>query len=265
MVIDFHTHIFPERIAERTIEALEAGGNTKAYTKGTLEALKGSMRENDVTISIVLPVVTKPAQFDTVNAFAADITEKDGIISFGGIHPQDEDYRDKLNKIKELGLKGIKLHPDYQETYVDDPRMVRIIRYAAELGLIVVLHAGLDIGLPDPIHCTPHRAANMLSQIDQANARIVLAHMGGFKLWDDVEACLVGKNVWFDTSYSLGFINDSQFVRIIKNHGADRILFATDSPWSDQGETLSRFRTLDFTDEEFEQMLWRNGTELLGA
>lgn len=264
MVIDFHTHIFPESIAQRTMEALEAGGNTKAYTKGTLEALMGSMRDNDVTISIVLPVVTKPSQFETINAFAADITEKEGIISFGGIHPEDENYLDKLNKIKELGLKGIKLHPDYQKTYVDDPGMVQIVRYAAEIGLIVLLHAGLDIGLPDPIHCTPQRVVNMLGQIDYVDAKIILAHMGGFNLWDDVEAYLVGKNIYFDTSYSLGFIDDPQFVRIVKNHGADRILFATDSPWGGQGETLSHFRSLDFTDEEFERMLWRNGAELLG-
>jgi uncharacterized protein len=264
MVIDFHTHIFPERIAGRTIEKLEEVGNIKAFTNGTLEGLKKSMRENNINISVVLPVVTKPAQFDSVNSFAAEITGKEGIISFGGIHPDSEDYKEKLEQIKKMGLLGIKLHPDYQETYVDDFKMVRIIQYAAELGLIVILHAGLDIGLPDPIHCTPKRTVEMLSRIESENAKIILAHMGGYDLWEEVEEYLVGKNVWLDTSYSLGMISDEQFVRIVKNHGADRILFATDSPWGGQGETLEHIRKLDFREGELERILHGNAEAILG-
>ncbi len=264
MIIDFHTHIFPDRIAAKTIEKLEEVGNIKAFTDGTLAGLKRSMMENDINISIVLPVVTRPSQFDTVNSYATEINGKEGIISFGGIHPDIEDYKEKLEEIKQLGLLGIKLHPDYQETYVDDLKMVRIIQYATELGLIVLIHAGLDIGLPDPIHCTPRRAANMLSQIDNENAKIILAHTGGFDLWDEVEEYIVGKNVWFDTSYSFGMIKDEQFVRIVKNHGADRTLFATDSPWGGQRETLEHLRGLDFTEEEIERICYKNALELLG-
>jgi predicted TIM-barrel fold metal-dependent hydrolase len=163
-----------------------------------------------------------------------------------------------------MGLLGIKLHPDYQETYIDDPKQVRIIRYACELGLIVVIHAGLDIGIPDPVHCPPDRTARMLSQIDNINAKIVLAHMGGYALWDGVEEELVGKNVWFDIGYCLGMIPDEQFLRIVKNQGADRILFATDSPWSGQKETLGYLKTFDLTEEEKERILYKNAMELLG-
>ncbi|MHB8127921.1 MAG: amidohydrolase family protein [Mobilitalea sp.] len=264
MIIDFHTHIFPDQIAEKTIEFLEKEGNIKAFTKGTLAGLKNSMKENNIDISVVLPVITKTSQFDTVNSYAAEITDKEGIISFGGIHPNTENYEEKLETIKKMGLLGIKLHPDYQKTYVDDPKMVHIIQYAVELGLVVVIHAGLDIGLPDPIHCTPQRAANMLSQIEDENARIVLAHMGGFDLWDEVEEHIVGKNVWIDTSYSLGMIPDEQFMRIVKNHGIDRTLFATDSPWGGQKEVLEYLGKLDFTEDELERILCRNAMELLG-
>ena len=263
MVIDFHTHIFPDRIAEKTIAKLEEVGNIRAFADGTLNGLKRSMKENDITMSVILPVVTKPSQFDTVNAFATEITGKDGIISFGGIHPDSEDYKDKLDEIKKMGLLGIKLHPDYQETFIDDPKMVRIIRYACEIGLIVVIHAGIDIGLPDPVHCPPERTANMLNQIDCLDAKIVLAHMGGYGMWDEVEEYLVGKNVWFDTSYTLGMIPDDQFGRIVKNHGADRILFATDSPWGGQKETYDNLMKLDFTGEELERILYRNALDLL--
>ncbi|MBP1755390.1 MAG: hypothetical protein H6Q59_1788 [Firmicutes bacterium] len=264
MIIDFHTHIFPDGIAERTISKMEREGQVRAFTRGTLNELKRSMRENQIDISVILPVVTKPSQFETINQYAAEITGRDGILSFGGIHPDMEDYRVKLDTIKRLGLKGIKLHPDYQATFVDDPKMVRMIQYATELGLIVVLHAGLDIGLPDPIHCPPQRAAHMLAQIENENAKIVLAHTGGYDQWDEVEEYLVGKMVYLDTSYSMNKLSTEQFVRIVRGHGADRILFATDSPWGGQRETVDWVAGMELTVEEKERIFWRNGAELMG-
>lgn len=264
MVIDFHTHIFPDKIAEKTIKLLEEGGNVKAFTDGTLDGLKKSMQENNIDISVVLPVVTKPSQFDSVNEFAAEINGKEGIISFGGIHPDTEDYCGQLDRIKELGLPGIKLHPDYQNVFIDDPRNVQIIKYASKLGLIVLIHAGLDIGLLDPVHCPPECVANVLSQLEEENPKIVLAHMGGYVMWDDVEEYLVGKNLWLDTSYVLGKMTDEQFLRIIENHGADRVLFATDSPWDGQKEDVDYIKRLDLTGEELNRILYKNGEELLG-
>jgi len=264
MVIDFHTHIFPDRIAGRTIEKLEEVGGIKSFTDGTLCGLKTSMRENAVDISVVLPVVTKPSQFDSVNSHAAEITGKEGIISFGGIHPDTEDYCNKLDQIKNMGLLGIKLHPDYQETYINDSKMVRIIQYATEIGLIVSIHAGLDIGLPNPIHCTPMLTALMLDQINNEDNKIVLAHMGGYNMWASVEEYLVGRNIWLDTSYSLGKMSNEQFIRIVENHGSDRVLFGTDSPWDGQGEALRCMNALELTEEQREHIMGRNAMKLLG-
>jgi hypothetical protein len=264
MIIDFHTHIFPDNIAEKTIRFLEDEGNTKAFTNGTLNGLKESMKESNIDISVVLPVVTKPSQFETVNSFAASITNKEGIISFGGIHPDTEDYQQKLKKIKDMGLSGIKLHPDYQKTFIDDPKMVRLINEAVSLDLIVLIHAGLDIGLPDPVHCPPDRTANMIKQITDKNDKIVLAHMGGYSMWNDVEKYLVGKNIWLDCSYCLGKMVDEQFVRIVRNHGAERILFATDSPWGGQKETVEYIKKLELTKDELESIFHKAAEELLG-
>lgn len=264
MVIDFHTHIFPEKIAAGTIEKLAAISGIKAYTDGTLAGLKRSMKEHNIDISVVLPVITKPTQFDTVISYAASINGREGIVSFGGIHPDTENYRDMLDRIKAMGLSGIKLHPDYQRTYIDDPKQINIIRYATDIGLIVVIHAGVDVGIPEPVHCTPKRASEMLAGIDNEDAKIIFAHTGGWHLWDEVEEYLVGKNVWFDTSFTLGYISDRQFVRIVKNHGADRVLFATDSPWSGQKETYEHMKSLDFTEEELERILHGNAEILLG-
>ena len=133
-----------------------------------------------------------------------------------------------------------------------------------ELGLIVSIHAGLDIGLPDPIHCPPERTAKMLEQIESDKARIILAHMGGFDQWDAVEKYLVGRKVWFDTAYTLGSISQEQFRRIVRNHGADRILFGTDSPWSGQKESIELLSEMKLTENEMESIFWRNSAGLLG-
>lgn len=263
MIIDFHTHIFPEAIAERTIKKLEEVGNIKAYTNGTLTGLINSMKENGITYSVVLPVVTKPSQFETVNAYATEITGKNGILSFGGIHPDTEDYKDKLDQIKSMGLLGIKLHPDYQDTFVDDPKMVQIIQYASEIGLIVILHAGIDVGLPEPVHCPPEKALKMLEQVNLDKAKIVLAHTGGFGQWDDVEKYIVGKNIWLDISYSMDQMEDAQFLRIVRNHGTNRILFASDSPWGSQKDAKEHLKKLGFTEEEIDSILYQNAASLL--
>lgn len=264
MVIDFHTHVFPESIAAVTIKKLEVAGSVNAFTNGTLCGLISSMRECAVDISVVLPVVTRPSQFETVNHYAKQITGKDGIISFGGVHPDSKDYKEELEQIKRMGLQGIKLHPDYQNTFINDVKMIRLIQYAVEIGLIVVIHAGIDIGLPDPVHCTPKLTNDMLCHINKGEGKIVLAHMGGYDMWDDVEKYLVGKEIWFDTSYSLTKMGEEQFLRIVKNHGSDRILFGTDSPWDGQKEGLATINKLDITKEQRTRILGGNAMQLLG-
>lgn len=267
MIIDFHTHIFPEKIAGRTISKLEELAHVKAYTDGTEEGLLSAMEESGVDLSVVLPVVTRPEQFNTVNSFAAQLNEKyegkrPGLISFGGIHPKAPDYKRELRIIKDWGLKGIKLHPDYQDTYFDDISYMRILDYASELGLITVVHAGVDIGYPDNIHCTPEMVKKVIDEA--APEKLVLAHYGGFKLWDRVEDLLVNENVYFDNSFIYGYIEGETFLRILKKHGADKILFGTDSPWSGQKESIGKIDSFPLTQEEKDMILWKNAKELLG-
>lgn len=267
MIIDFHTHVFPEKIADKTIAHLELNGGIKAFTNGTLEGLKDSMKHAKVDLSVVLPVVTKPSQFESVNKYAAKINGKEGIISFGGIHPHSENYIVELDTIKSLGLLGIKLHPDYQDTFIDDERYVRIINYAMSLGLVISIHAGLDIGLPDPVHCTPKRVLRLLEQVDPGNNRnskLVMAHTGGYAYWEEVENLIAGKNLYLDVSYSLEFMDQAQFERIVQKHGADHVLFATDSPWSGQKETIERLQKTNLSQEELDQIFYLNAKVLLG-
>ena len=268
MIIDFHAHAFPDVLAERSVAYLAAKAGIEHYADGTARGLCEAASRVKADGALVLPVVTKPSQFRSVNAFAARINagEFDAfgvhLRSFGGIHPDDEDVKAELREIKGLGLKGVKIHPDYQQTFIDDPKYLTIIEEAAALGLLVSVHAGLDLGFPDCTHCTPDRARNMLHLTGAEN--VILAHMGGFSMWEEVADLLVGEKVRFDTGVVARYMDPALATAIIRAHGADKVLFATDSPWASFEDSVAFVRALDLSDEEKEKILGANAAELLG-
>ena len=144
MIIDFHTHTFPDGIAAKTVASLGKVAGIEPKTSGTLDGLLDSMEKAGIDLSVIMPVVTRPEQFQTINNVAAKINEEygDRVISFGGIHPNSMNYKKELDYIKSLGLKGIKLHPDYQGVMIDDIGYKHIIDYASQLDLVIMVHAG---------------------------------------------------------------------------------------------------------------------------
>lgn len=266
MIIDFHTHNFPDKIAERTISLLESHG-TKANTNGTLQGLKDSMKEADIDISVVLPVMTAAKQFDTVNKYAAETNGKDGIISFGGIHPECTDPEEKIDYIKSLGLKGVKLHPDYQGTFINDERYIRIIKRCVANDLFVVTHAGLDPAFPDVVRATPELILDMYDKVYEgkapSKANIILAHFGSLDETDKVIDMIAGKQLYLDTAAMLDRIPENKIIEIIRKHGSDKILFATDSPWAPQRKYVEMLNKLDLTDDEKSNILFKNAKIML--
>lgn len=275
MVIDFHTHIYPEKIAARTIAALEeAAPIAHAYTAGTTAALLDSMKTAGIDKSVVLPVATRKGQFDSITRYAMNINQTCGnLISFGGIHPDDDDIAGKLQLLKENGFKGIKIHPDYTGIFIDDERYVSIITECARLGLKVVTHAGADPAF-NVIHCPPEKGRAVLDSVSRSTGItepfLIFAHLGGIYVHKDVEKYLLGTNCYIDISCSFSSLSrfcdttDEDVADVIRKHGADKILFATDSPWNDQKEYLEHFRQLSgITDKEKEMILYRNAEKLL--
>lgn len=263
MIIDFHTHIFPDKIAARSIEHLENASGITAATNGTLDGLLDSMEKNKVDLSVILPVVTKPSQFESVNRFATEVNEKykGKLISFGGIHPDSEDYKSELDCIKKLGLPGIKLHPDYQGVMIDDPQYMKIIEYADFLDLMIMVHAGVDIGLPNPVHCPPDKAKKVLDTLKPK--KLILAHLGGWKQWEEVYELLAGKHVYLDTSFTFDYIEQDMFLKILKKHGHEKVLFATDSPWSDAAKAVESVRNMPLEQKVIEDILSGNAKKIL--
>lgn len=270
MLIDMHTHAFPEAIAERTIKALKAGilkiqgVEYPAFADGTVQGLLQSMNENGVDASVVLPIATKPKQTESILRFARELNMEypPRILSFASLHPEQDDWRSILQKVHELGFKGLKFHLEFQGMDVDAPRMIDIFKEAERLQLYITLHAGVDIGLPPPVHTTPQRLMHVLEYV--SGRYIIAAHMGGWRMWDDVERYLVGTPILMDTAFVGDFLEPSQYRRIIVNHGADKILFGSDSPWEAPAHTLECLQALGLSQDVLNSITYGNAQRIVG-
>lgn len=261
MLIDFHTHAFPERIASRAVTGLAAGsGGLIPQTDGTLNSLKEEMNKDGVDISVVLSIATNPKQQTNVNNFAIEINRDERVIAFGSIHPDAPDALEELERIKEAGLKGVKLHPEYQCFFVDDEKMKPIYKKISELGLITMLHAGQDIGFGPPYHNLPHQLLGALKWLD---APVVAAHWGGYCCGPEVIEKLCGENLYFDLSFGYGCIPKPTAQAIIDRHGPDKLLFGSDMPWHRPEWELRLINSLDISPEDKEKILWKNAAKLL--
>ena len=209
MVIDFHVHTFPEKIAERALKSLSEKSGTRYYVDGTLSCLRHSMIQAGVETSVILPVSTNESQYRAINDTAYRINERypdTGILSFGGIHPKNTNYKEILRELKMHGVKGIKLHPVYQDSCFDSLENMRIVECACENDLIIVIHAGYDVGFPGADHALPKHILPVIEKIKPE--KLVLAHMGGWGCWDEVMEMLAGSDVWFDTSFCITPLRD---------------------------------------------------------
>lgn len=261
MLIDFHTHAFPEKIAGRALGSLaHAAGGLRPQTDGTLASLKAEMDRDGVDISVVQSIATNPQQQPKVNAFAMEMDADERIVAFGSIHPDAPDALAELERIAAAGLKGVKLHPEYQGFYADDEKMKPIYKKISDLGLITLFHAGMDIGFPPPYHAMPEHMRNALRWFD---GPVVAAHWGGASCGPEVVERLCGENLYFDVSFGYGVISKPVAQMIIDRHGPDRLLFGSDMPWHRPEWELRLIDSLDLSREDREKILWKNAAALL--
>lgn len=278
MIVDFHTHTFPEKIAAAAIAKLQQASRTVAFSDGTAPGLRASMAGAGVDFSVVLPVATNPVKVGAMNDLSAQLTGKEGLIYFGCVHPDMEKAEAEIDRVASLGLKGIKIHPVYQGVDIDDSRFVRILARAGEMGLAVVMHAGDDIGFPGVVRCAPEMIRRALLQAGPV--KLICAHMGGWRNWERVADCLADTSAMMDTAFSLGkitplhegdyapeeqtLLDTEAFCRLVQAFGSGRVLFGTDSPWDGQLAALEKIRALPLADKEKQDILGGNARRLLG-
>ncbi|MBR7164149.1 MAG: amidohydrolase family protein [Clostridia bacterium] len=261
MVIDFHTHMFPDVLATKTIPLLAERSGLPAYTDGTVKQTLEKMKKAGVTCVVQQNIATNPRQMTKVNDFAIACNQLEGIVAFGSVHPEADNIAYELDRLKDAGVKGIKLHPDYQAFFVDDPNMQPVYEAILKRGFILQFHTGLDLGLPHPVHAAPKALANTLGLF--TGEKVVFAHMAGFGMAEESLEHMIERDVYIDTSCSLGYTEESLLLTMLKSHPEDKILFATDCPWGDFETDIEAFKKLDLTDALKEKILHKNAEKLL--
>ena len=278
MTADIHTHTFPKKIARAAIEKLSGLSHTLPFTDSTADGLRRSMAEAGIDVSLVLPVATNPRQVEHVNDASILLNDsggETGIYSFGCMHPEYPAPEKELERLKNAGIRGIKLHPVYQGVDLDDERYLRILKTAFGLDMWALIHAGLDVGFPGVEHASPRMILRVTERL--GSDRLILAHMGSWRQWEEACKMLSGTGVMIDTSFSIGrmtpaddtltqpeMLSVSEAEDIIRAYGADRVLFGTDSPWGGQKESLELFSQLRLSETDKEKILCLNAKRVLG-
>jgi len=215
-----------------------------------------------IDLSVVAAVATKPEQVVSIQRWLTAIRQP-GIMALAAMHPADPLSSEQMKMLKREGFRGFKLHPDYQDFFVDDPRVYPLYERVAAEGMFLLFHAGLDRGLLHPVHATPKRLAAVHTAVPELC--MVVAHLGGEEAQEETAAHLLGRNIYMDTSFVLRKIPGTFLERFLKEHPAERLIFASDSPYTDQGEELQFLLQLPFlTERDKEKICFSNAARLLG-
>lgn len=255
-IIDFHAHAFPDAVAQKATANVGNYYSIRMSGTGRLEDLIKSARKAHVDYVVFHSTATRPSQVKNINTWVARHATGT-LIGFGTLHPDMDGIEEEFERIVSLGLKGIKLHPDFQGFKADDPKMDKI--YAAvENRLPLLIHAGDE----HSDNSSPERLAHVLEKFP--GMIMVAAHLGGYKSWDESLHYLIGRNLYIDTSSAIEYMDGSEAVRIIRKHGTKRVLFGTDYPAACHSEALEVFDKLGLHEQERADILFNNAAELLG-
>lgn len=260
MIIDFHVHTFPDKLAPKVIPKLAAAAGIEPQTDATVGDTLCKMKEWGVDRAVILNIATAPSQQNTINNVAAE-NNKLPLYTFGSVHPDAEDKISELKRIKELGLYGIKLHPEYQQFFVDDEKALPIYEECQALGLPITFHAGCDLGFGPPVHATPDRIRKVIDMFPKLT--VIAAHFGGYKCWDMVDYFLAGKNIYLDTSFTANEIDPMRMKEMILKHGTDKVLFASDCPWKKMSDSIVQIEKMNLPAADEERIFSGNALELL--
>jgi uncharacterized protein len=258
-IIDIHAHVWPDAVAAKAVAGLMNDGMLTPFYDGTISGLIGYMDHCGVDASVIQPVATKPSQVASINNWVASIGEG-RVIPFGAMHPDFENPAEEIARMASLGLRGFKLHPEHQSFEPDEPRLAAIYEAALAHDMTILFHAGADEVHPG-VHGTPESFVSVLDGFP--GLRLVLAHLGGYKVWDRVAELLVGRDVYLDTAYTLGHLPDADFIEMVHAHGADRTLFGSDGPWTDALSEIAWMRRLALREGLADAILGENAERLL--
>lgn len=260
MIIDAHAHIFPDKIAEKASDGISAFyDGMKMDSRGTLGELLKKGSEAGVDRFIVQSVATVPAQVPSINDFIAKSVKEhpDKLTGFGALHPDFEDIYGETERIISLGLRGIKLHSDFQGFDIDDEKAFPIYE-AAEGRLPVLFHVGDNRS----DRSSPERLLNVVKRFPKLT--VIGAHFAGWSMWDRGAELFDHNGIYTDCSSSLYAMAPEHAAELIRKIGVHRVMWGTDYPMWNAKEELERFAKLPLSDRERELILSENARRLLG-
>lgn len=259
-IFDAHVHVFPDKIAEKATGTTGSYYGVPMYTVGTYDNIMKEIGAGKMQRCLIHSTATRADQVQSVNDYIARlVSENDCFVGFGTMHPDYADIEGEVRRMETIGLRGIKLHSDFQGFAIEEERAYPI--YENARGHFPLL---LHMGDQHTKTSRPEGLSKVLS--DFPDLTVIAAHLGGFSVWDDAEQYLVGRsgNLYLDVSSSLEFMDLTQAKRMILKHGTDRVLFGSDFPMHDPGHTLELFLSLGLSEDDNEKILWKNAEKLLG-
>ncbi len=254
-VIDSHCHIYPAKIAKPATESTGRFYDLPPLCDGTVDSLLAIGEKTGIDRFVVQSVATTPHQVGSINKFIADEVSlyPEKFIGLGTLHPDSSDLKGDVEMIKELGLHGVKLHPDIQRFKIDDYRCLKIYELCEEENLPILMHTG-DYRYD---YSNPNRLMPILDIYKDLT--VIGAHLGGWSIWEEAAEKLVGyKNFFVDSSSSLYELPSEKATEIIRAYGVDRVLFGTDFPLFSPDIELERFMALPLDDSERKMILSEN-------
>jgi predicted TIM-barrel fold metal-dependent hydrolase len=265
MILDFHNHIYPEKVAQTIIGSLKSEMGFYAYGTGTVSGLRDEMKSSGVSTCVVLGVAVSPDLVEATNQWILK-QGGDGFIPVGSIHPFYPNYRPLIKELKKAGIRGVKFHPLFQNFCPDDERVFPLYEELIREDMFLIFHSGPGLAMKpgEEVMGTPERMARVLDAFPKMT--LIVAHFGGFRMLAEARKHLIGKNVYIDTSYPPGLCFEPQkrILDMILSHDPDRILFGTDTPYARQKEDSEYILRLAISSDLKEKILWQNGSKLLG-
>ena len=254
---DAHAHIYPGKIAEKATASVGDFYHIPMHNVGLPHVLAQRGGEAGIDRFLVCSVATKVEQVRSINQFIQEKCQKyPQFIGLGAWHQDITDISGEMDDIQARGLRGIKLHPDFQEFMIDDPKMLDMYKEAHRRGLPILFHTGDS----RTEFSSPHRLMNVIDKLPDFTC--IAAHLGGYSEWEEARRELSGTNVYIDTSSSLFKVSPEEAKENIAHFGVDHTMFGTDFPMWDPKEELERFFALGFSQEENQAMLYDNFARL---
>lgn len=265
MIIDAHTHIYPDNVAEKAVKTIieNTKGRLDSYTDGTFNSLLASMDRAGVDLSIVLTVATNSEQGSGILHWIKQIMNRSPrVIYFGSAHPYDPNFKNIIKELKELGIQGLKFHPSYQGFPADSKEAYQVYDEALSNDLILYFHSGFDISMPECDYTSVERFSNILN--DFRSSRIILAHGGGDGEWAKILDLLGDKKCYYDMAFVLEKMKLDQHARELYRQNEDYFIFGTDSPWREQKKYVDLIRGADFlSQEQKDKIFYKNVLKLI--